>query len=137
MRAADASRCELLDRRIGERGSIGERETLEDSRGLVADVESAAPEEIAPLSPDQTERHFAPTLCPDEMACGFDHVRVEAAAESAVRSDDDEQHRRTLVDRRSQQRMRILIDAGNEAVEHSQHALCERARRDHALLRAA
>ena len=83
---------ELLDRGIGERNSVVERQSLEDAHRLVADVEPAATEEVAALAADQPKRDLAPlSFFDDELPGGLDDVRVEAATQTAVRGDHDQQ----------------------------------------------
>src|SRR6185295_957303 len=78
--AADASRRELLDRGVGHRDRVLERKPLEDTDGLVTDVEPEPAEELATLAPDQPERDLAaPSLGSDELPRGLDDVGVEAA----------------------------------------------------------
>jgi hypothetical protein len=76
------------------------------------------------------------TLFDDELPGGLDDVRVEAAAQSAVRADDNQQRPRAGRGGHTQQRVCVLIDARHQAVQHFQHALRERPRRDDAFLRA-
>src|ERR1041385_7231004 len=92
MHARRLSRREVLDGRIGDVDRVRERHLLEDADRFVADVEAAAPEKVASLAADQAERDVAAfRLVEDELTRGLDDVRIEAAAQPAIGSDDDEQ----------------------------------------------
>ncbi len=84
--------CEFLDRRIGQRRGVSERQPLEDASRFVANVETASTKEVAAFSADQAERDLVLlAFFDDELPCGFDDVRVETATQTAVRGDDDQQ----------------------------------------------
>ena len=89
---------------------------------------------MRPISPSAISRPLS--LVDDELAGGLDDVRVEAAAQAAVAGDHDQQRPALSGGGDAQQRVRVLIDARYQAVEHVQHPLRERPRRDDALLRA-
>src|SRR4030095_10875037 len=94
------------------RRRIREREPLKNPGRLVANVEAAPAEEVTPLPSDQTKRDLVLlTLFDDELPGGLDDVRVEAAAQSAVRADDNQQRPRSGRGGNTQQRVCVLIDA--------------------------
>ena len=55
----DVRRQEFLDRRVGNRLRMRPLDVLEEADFLVAHVEAAAHEEVAPLAADQRQRHLA------------------------------------------------------------------------------
>jgi hypothetical protein len=119
------------------RRRIGKGQPLKDPDRLVANIKTAPAEEVASLAADQAKGNLVLlSLFDDELTGGFDDVRVEAAAQSTVGRDDDEERSRTGRCRDAQQRMCLLLDTRDETVQHFQHALRERPCRDDAFLRA-
>src|SRR5207247_813239 len=70
---------------------VRELQRLKQVDLLVTDVEAAAREEIAAAPADEPERDLPVRILGDERPGRLDHVRIEAAAQAAVRRDDEEQ----------------------------------------------
>src|SRR4030095_1413134 len=92
--ARRAAGGKFFDCDVGDFGGMVERQSLENPHCLVANFESAPAEEVASLAADESKRYLTPArLVDDDLARRLDHIRVEAAAESAVTRDDDQQPR--------------------------------------------
>jgi hypothetical protein len=128
---------EILDGGIRNINRVGKRHLLKDADRFITDVESTTTEEVASFPTDQAEGNVASRcFVEDELSGRFDDVGIEAAAQTAVRRDDNQQRTPGTLRRKTKQRMRILIDARDQTVQHLQHPLGERARRNHPILRA-
>ena len=116
---------------------VAERQALEDAGLLVAHVEAAAAEEVAPLAADQAERDLAArvslTMNWPAALMTFE-LKLPHSPRSPVITMSS--GRPLRLGRHPQQRVGILLDARHQAVQHLQHALRERPRGDDAILRA-
>ena len=135
--ARRAAGHELLDRHVGNLDRVAEREALEHAHLLMAHVEAAAAEKVAPFASDQPKRDIVgrPALGEDELLRGLDDIGIEASAQTAVGGDDDEERTALRLLRSAEQRMRPGIDPADQTVEHLQHALRKRACRHDTILR--
>src|SRR5262249_46295023 len=107
---------------------------MEEVRALEQHLESAAHEEVAPLAPDEAERHPL-TALDDEAPGGLDDVGVEAAGQPFVAGDDDEQRAALgTAFARLQQRMDRRVDPRRDARQHSLRLNREGPRAHDALL---
>src|SRR5262249_16809297 len=108
--ACRGARGEILDGRIRNIDRVGKRHLLKDTYSFITDVKPATSEEVASLAADQAEGNVASgCFVEDELSGRFDDVGIEAAAQAAIRCNDNQQRPPRALRRNAKQWMGVLI----------------------------